>query len=310
MRNVIIIGSGPAGYTAAIYASRGGLKPLMFEGIPSGGQLMITSDVENFPGFPKGIHGPELMANLRAQAERFGTELVTEMVTKVDFSKRPLRVWSGDRVEEGHTVIICTGASANLLGLESERTMMSAGQGVSACATCDGPLFRNKELVVVGGGDSAMEEGHFLTKFASKVSIVHRRKEFRASKIMIERCQTNPKVKFVTDVVIEDILDPAQEMVTGVKLRNLITGERSFYPCQGVFVAIGHSPNTSLFKGVLDLDEKGYILHKRFTETNVAGVFAAGDVVDKRYRQAISAAGMGCSAALDAEKYLQESGMH
>ncbi len=302
-RNVIIIGSGPAGYTAAIYASRADLQPLMFEGDEIGGQLMTTTDVENFPGFPKGILGPELMVALKEQAARFGTELVSEKVTAVDFSSRPFKVVAGSRTEYAKTVIVSTGASARRLGLDSEKALY--GKGVSACATCDGFFFKDKEVVVVGGGDSAMEEANFLTRFATKVTILVRSDKLRASKIMEERSRTNPKISFLWNVEVADILGVDQGHVTGVVLKDIKTGETREMKTDGVFAAIGHVPNTELFKGVLELDKVGYIVTKNGTETNVPGVFACGDVQDYKYRQAVTAAGTGCMAALDAQRFLE-----
>lgn len=307
VHNVIIIGSGPAGFTAAIYAARANLKPLLFEGLTKGGQpggqLMLTSDVENFPGFPKGILGPEMMQLFREQAARFGTELVQQDVDSVDLSKRPFRVTSEGKDHFGKTVIISTGASANWLGLPSEKALQ--GFGVSACATCDGFFFKNKEVVVVGGGDSALEEAHFLTRFATKVTLVHRRDTLRASKIMQDRARSNPKIAFVWDSEIVEIKDPAAKKVTGVVLRNLKTGKTSELRTDGVFMAIGHTPNSSVFKGQIELDAKGYIKVHDGTHTSVPGVFAAGDVQDFKYRQAVTAAGSGCMAALDAERFLE-----
>ncbi len=304
MRHLIIIGSGPAGYTAAIYAARASLSPLMFEGDEIGGQLMTTTDVENFPGFPKGIMGPEFMAGLQEQAKRFGTELVSEKVTAVDFSSRPFKVVSGDRVEYAKAVIISTGASAKRIGLESEKALY--GKGVSACATCDGFFFKDKEVVVVGGGDSAMEESHFLTRFASKVTILVRSDKLRASKIMEERVKSNPKISFIWNVEVAEILGVAEGHVTGVLLKDTKTGETREMKTGGVFAAIGHAPNTALFKGQIELDAIGYIVTKNGTETNVPGVFAAGDVQDFKYRQAVTAAGTGCMAALDAQRFLEK----
>lgn len=304
LRNVIIIGSGPAGLTAAIYSARGNMNPLCIEGYQAGGQLMLTSDVENFPGFEKGIMGPELMKEMRAQALRFGTEIVTADVTKVDLTGDIKKVWVGDQEYHAKSVIISTGASANLLGLENESRLM--GRGVSTCATCDGFFFRDKVLCVIGGGDSAMEEANFLTKFASKVYLIHRRDSFRASEIMVDRARANEKVEFITDTVLLDVL--GKDEVTGVRLKNTKTDEESELKLDGVFVAIGHTPNTSLFKGQVDMAEDGYILTKtdksQVSATNIPGVFACGDVQDSRYRQAITAAGSGCAAALDAEHYL------
>lgn len=307
VHNVIIIGSGPAGFTAAIYAARANLRPVLFEGLLAGGQpggqLMLTTEVENYPGFPKGIQGPEMMQLFREQAERFGTELIREDVSKVDFSKRPFKVTAGDKEYFSKTVIISTGASANWLNIPSEKALQ--GYGVSACATCDGFFFKNKEVIVVGGGDSALEEANFLTRFASKVTLVHRRGELRASKIMQDRAKNNPKIDFIWNSGVEAIKDPAAKKVTGVVLKNLLTGEISEKKCDGVFVAIGHTPNSQLFKEQIQLDPKGYIQVKDGTHTNVAGVFACGDVQDFKYRQAITAAGSGCMAALDAERFLE-----
>lgn len=305
MRELIIIGSGPAGYTAAIYASRAELAPLMFEGGEVGGQLMTTTEVENFPGFPKGIQGPELMAALREQAKRFGTELEAKWIREVDFSKRPFVVKTGDRVEEARAVIIATGASAKRLGLESEKALY--GKGVSACATCDGFFFKNKEVVVVGGGDSAMEESLFLTRFATKVTVLVRSDKLRASKIMQERAQADPKIAFVWNAEVTEILGVEAGHVTGVKTRNTATGEAGEIRTDGVFAAIGHAPNTELFKGQVELDRVGYVVTKNGTETSVPGVFACGDVQDFKYRQAITAAGTGCMAALDAQRFLEKS---
>lgn len=306
-RDLIIIGSGPAGYTAAVYAARASLKPLMFEGDALGGQLMTTTDVENYPGFAKGIMGPELMAAMREQAAHFGTELVSEMVTEVDFSNRPFTVKAGNRVETAKAVIIATGASARRLGLDSEKALY--GKGVSACATCDGFFFKDKEVVVVGGGDSAMEEANFLTKFASKVSILVRSDKLRASKIMEDRCKANPKITFIWNVEVVEVLGVAEGKVTGVRLKDTKTGETREMKTDGVFAAIGHVPNTDLFKGKLDLDDIGYIVTKNGTETSVPGVFASGDVQDRKYRQAVTAAGTGCMAALDAQRFLEKEEM-
>lgn len=306
IRNVIIIGSGPAGFTAAIYAARANLKPLLFEGMTRGGQpggqLMLTSDVENYPGFPKGIMGPEMMQLFREQAARFGTELVVDDVTAVDFSKSPFKVVSGGQDHYARTVIISTGASANWLNIPSEKALQ--GYGVSACATCDGFFFKGKDVAVIGGGDSAMEEATFLTRFANSVTLVHRRDEFRASKIMLHRAQSNPKVTFVPNVAVLDVLGEAA--VSGLRVRSNATGQERELPVQGVFLAIGHTPATAVFKAAgIETDEKGYVVVRENTRTNVEGVFVAGDVNDPRYRQAVSAAGMGCMAALDAERWLE-----
>ena len=302
MRNVVIIGSGPAGLTAAVYAARANLSPLLIEGWQSGGQLTTTTEVENYPGFAKGIMGPELMKEMRSQAERFGTEFLTGEVTAVDFKQRPFTITvDAEQTIHVKTVIIATGASAVQIGVKNEARL--TGHGVSTCATCDGFFFKGKELIVVGGGDSAMEEAIFLTKFATKVSIVHRRDKLRASKIMQDRAVKNEKITFVWNSVVEDIL--GDEVVTGVRLKNLVTGKTTDLPGAGVFVAIGHRPNTNLFSGQLDMDAKGYIRTTGGTATNVPGVFAAGDVQDSTYRQAVTAAGSGCMAAIDAERFLE-----
>ena len=301
-RELIIIGGGPAGYTAALYAARADLQPLVIEGFAWGGQLMITSDVGNYPGYPDGIMGPEMMQEFRRQAERFGAEFVTDDVTKVDFTEHPFRIWIGDKEHRAESVIVATGASARQLGLESERTLQ--GRGVSYCAVCDAAFFREKEVVVVGGGDSAMEEAIFLTKFATKVSLVHRRDEFRASQIMINRARANEKIEFVTPTVVEEVLSENGQ-TSAVRLRDLDTGELRDVPAQGLFVAVGHDPNTKLFLDQLDHDEAGYLVTKPgSTATNIEGVFAAGDVVDHTYRQAVTAAGTGAMAALDSERWL------
>jgi len=303
VRDVIIIGGGPAGYTAALYAARANLNPLVIEGFAWGGQLMITSDVENYPGYPEGVLGPEMMNDFRRQAERFGSEFLTDDVTEVDFSEHPFRVSVGDDEYRAKSVIIATGANARQLGLESERSLQ--GRGVSYCAVCDAAFFREREVVVVGGGDSAMEEAIFLTKFASKVTVVHRRDEFRASPIMLDRARANDAIEFMTPYVVDEVLDTDEARVTGVRVRHLETDELETIPAQGVFVAIGHDPNTELFLDQLDHDEAGYLVTQPgSTATNVPGVFAAGDVVDHVYRQAITAAGMGSMAALDAERWL------
>jgi thioredoxin reductase (NADPH) len=305
MHNVVIIGSGPAGLTAAVYAARANLTPLLIEGWQSGGQLTTTTEVENFPGFAKGIMGPELMKEMRAQAERFGTAFLTGDVTAVEFGKHPFRIAvDHEGMIETRTAIIATGASAIQIGLKNEARL--TGHGVSTCATCDGFFFRGKELVVVGGGDSAMEEANFLTKFATRVFVVHRRDKLRASKIMQDRAMKNEKISFIWNTVVEDIL--GDETVTGVRLRNLVMGTTTTLASSGVFVAIGHRPNTALFAGQLDMDAKGYLVTKHGTATSVPGVFAAGDVQDSTYRQAVTAAGTGCMAAIDAERYLELTG--
>jgi thioredoxin reductase (NADPH) len=305
VEKVIIIGSGPAGLTAAIYSSRALLKPFMIEGEEVGGQLMTTTEVENFPGFAHGIMGPELMSVMKQQAERFGTRFLSRNVTKVDLSARPFKVWVGDDLYLAQSLIISTGASAKYLGLESERKLL--GRGVSACATCDGAFFRNQEVIIVGGGDTAMEEATFLTRFASKVYIVHRRDTFRASKIMVDKAMANPKIEVIWNTGIEEIKgDKAVESVT---LKNYVTNEVYDKKIQGVFIAIGHKPNTDLFKGQLQMNDVGYLVTRpHSTYTSVEGVFAAGDVADHIYRQAITAAGTGCMAAIDSERWLEQQG--
>ncbi|HEY5578918.1 MAG TPA: thioredoxin-disulfide reductase [Acidimicrobiia bacterium] len=299
---LIVIGSGPAGLTAALYAARAELNPLLIEGYDAGGQLMLTTEVENYPGFPDAIMGPELMGNFRKQAERFGTRILTTQVTRVDFSSRPLSVWTGGDEYETQAVIVATGASALWLDVPGEEHLR--GRGVSACATCDGFFFKGKNLIVVGGGDSAMEEALFLTKFAEHVTIVHRRAEFRASKIMATRVMDNPKIDVIWDTVVDEIVGP--DVVTAAQLRNVKTDRVKEVPIDGIFVAIGHRPNTDLFQGRLKLDQKGYIVLRGdgSTHTSVEGVFAAGDVTDHIYRQAVTAAGSGCQAAIDAERWL------
>jgi len=302
MRNVVIIGSGPAGLTAAIYAARANLSPLLIEGWQSGGQLTTTTEVENYPGFAKGIMGPDLMKDMRAQAERFGTEFLTADVSAVALTPRPFTLTiDGEQTVHTKALIIATGASAIQIGLKSEARL--TGHGVSTCATCDGFFFKGKELMVVGGGDSAMEEATFLTKFASKVTVIHRRDKLRASKIMQDRAMKNEKISFLWNSAVEDIL--GNDLVTGVQVKNLVTGKVTEVPCAGVFVAIGHRPNTTLFSGQLDLDAKGYIRTTEGTATSIPGVFAAGDVQDSTYRQAVTAAGSGCMAAIDVERFLE-----
>jgi thioredoxin reductase (NADPH) len=303
-RNVVILGSGPAGLTAALYAARANLEPLLLKGVDAGGQLMLTTDVENYPGFPDAVLGPELMERMEKQAARFDTEVLHQEATKVDLSTRPFGVWSGDEEWRARTLIIATGAKAKMLGLDSERKLL--GHGVSTCATCDGFFFRGQELVVVGGGDSAIEEALFLTRFATKVTLVHRRDQLRASKIMQDRAFDNDKIEFAWNSVVDEVLGDGQ--VSGARLRNLQTGETSDLPASGVFVAIGHTPNTALFQGQLEMSN-GYIsVPEPTTSTSVEGAFAAGDVVDFIYRQAVTAAGMGCQAAIDAERFLEARG--
>ena len=303
-RKVIIIGSGPAGLTAALYTARANLNPLVFEGEQPGGQLTITTDVENYPGFPKGIMGPELMDHFREQAKRFGAECHFEHVNKVDFKSTPYRIWVGDKTYSADSIIIATGASAKMLGLDSENQLM--GYGVSACATCDGFFYKDKKVLVVGGGDSAMEEASYLTKFASEVIIVHRRDEFRASKIMIDRVLDNPKISVKWNKTVDEIIGDRENGVSSVVLKDTNNNESSKESCDGVFMAIGHKPNTDLFKGLIESDEFGYIITKNgSTKTNLDGIFACGDVQDRIYRQAVTAAGSGCMSAIDVEHYLE-----
>ncbi|HEV3063056.1 MAG TPA: thioredoxin-disulfide reductase [Vicinamibacterales bacterium] len=308
LRNVIIIGSGPAGLTAALYSARANLRPLVIEGLEAGGQLMLTTMVENWPGYRDGIMGPDLMAEMRAQAQKFGADFVHGNVTKVDVSSQPLVVKTSDAEYHAKTVIIATGASAKLLGLHAERSLM--GRGVSTCATCDGYFFRGQDIAVVGGGDSAMEEAVFLTRFASKVTLVHRRDTLRASKIMQDKARANPKIVWMLDSEVEEIKDSGKGEVTSMIVRHNKTGVKTEVPLKGVFVAIGHTPNTALFRGQLDLDANGYIVTRDGSKTNVEGVFACGDVQDHIYRQAITAAGSGCMAALDAERHLEHIPEH
>ncbi|MCE9634075.1 MAG: thioredoxin-disulfide reductase [Planctomycetes bacterium] len=305
-RNVIIIGSGPAGYTAAIYTARANLKPLMFEGYQPGGQLMLTTEVENFPGFRHGIQGPDLMAEMRAQCERFGTEIFSQDVERVDFSSRPFRIWAEGKEFRAATVIVATGAKARLLGVPGESRLM--GHGMSTCATCDGAFFRNKVIAVAGGGDSAMEEANFLTRFGSKVLLIHRRESFRASKIMLDRARANPKVEFVLNAAIEEVL--GDDKVTGVRVKDTITGATRILATDALFVAIGHTPTTAFLGGVLTLDENGYLVTHHGAKTNIPGVFACGDCQDHVYRQAITAAASGCMAAIDAERWLEANAGH
>ncbi|MFO1463721.1 MAG: thioredoxin-disulfide reductase [bacterium] len=307
VHKIVIIGSGAAGLTAAVYAARANLEPVVIDGTLPGGQLTTTTEVENFPGFPEGVMGPELMERMRKQAERFGTQMVFDQVLEVDLASNPKRLKLGQGELRAHAVIIATGASPKLIGLEAEKKLM--GRGVSTCATCDGAFFRNADLIVVGGGDSAMEEANFLTKFAKKVYVVHRRRELRASKIMQERALKNEKIEFIWDSAVEDILSEGKNEVTGARIKNLKTGETRDLKVDGVFVAIGHTPNSAPFAKQLKTDENGYILVTKGSATEVPGVFAAGDCVDHVYRQAITAAGMGCMAALDAERYLAAQGI-
>ena len=305
IHKTIIIGSGPAGLTAAIYAARANLSPIVFEGNQPGGQLTITTDVENYPGFPDGILGPEMMDLFRKQAQKFGAECFYKHVSKVDFSNSPFKIYVQEEEYLAESVIISTGASARMLGLDAEKELM--GYGISTCATCDGYFFKDKEIVVVGGGDSAMEEASFLTKFASKVSLIHRREEFRASKIMIDRVLDNPKIEIIKNAVVADIFGSQKDGVSSILLKDTIDGKERNFDCEGVFYGIGHKPNTDQFKGVINLNDQGYIVtDPGSTLTNVDGVFACGDVQDDHYRQAITAAGSGCMAAIDAEKYLED----
>ncbi len=301
MEKLIVIGSGPAGLTAAIYAARANLAPLVFAGGMYGGQLMLTTEVENFPGFPTGIMGPELMENFRAQAERFGARIRNDDVTRVDFTARPFRVWSNDEEFEAQTVIVATGASARWLDIPGEAR--HRGRGVSTCATCDGAFFRDREIVVAGGGDSAMEEALFLTRFGRRVTVVHRRDALRASKIMADRALAHPKIRFLFNTIVDEVI--GEEKMEGLRLRDALSGERSTLVADALFVAIGHDPNTAVFRGQLDLDTNGYIVAADGVTTNVAGVFVGGDVYDIRYKQAITAAGMGCKASMEAERYLE-----
>jgi thioredoxin reductase (NADPH) len=306
MRNVVIVGSGCAGNTAAIYTARANLKPLVLGGHEPGGQLSITSTVENYPGFPEGVNGPELVENMRKQAEHFGAEFIHGSVLEVDFSSRPFRLNVEGEWMESRTVIVASGASARWLGLPSEQKLI--GHGVSSCATCDGFFYRDKKIMVIGGGDTAFEEALFLTRFGSEVNLVHRRDSFRASKIMVERARHNPKLNLITNTVVDEIYDPEQNTVTGVRLRNIVTGESWDKEVDGFFVAIGHIPNTRPFRGWLDLDEEGYIISHGGARTNIPGVFHAGDVQDRVYRQAITASGAGCMAAIEAERFLENEG--
>ena len=306
MRNVVIIGSGCAGNTAAIYTARANLKPLVVSGHEAGGQLSLTTLVENFPGFPEGINGPDLVENMKKQAQNFGAEYVHGSIIEAEFSARPFRLNVEGEWVETRTVIIASGASARWLGLESEQKLV--GRGVSSCATCDGFFYRDRKIMVVGGGDSAMEEANFLTRFGREVLLVHRRDEFRASKIMLDRARHNPKIRFVTNTVVEEIYDVSQSLVTGARLRNLNTGKVWDEPVDGFFVAIGHIPNTAVFNGQIETDAEGYILSKGGARTNIPGVFHAGDVQDRLYRQAVTASGAGCMAAIEAERYLESEG--
>jgi thioredoxin reductase (NADPH) len=306
MRNVVIIGSGCAGNTAAIYAARASLKPLVVSGHEAGGQLSLTTMVENFPGFPEGINGPDLVENMKKQAEHFGAEYLHGSLIDTDLSRRPFRINVEGEWMETRTLIVASGASARWLGLESEQKLI--GHGVSSCATCDGFFYRGRKIMVIGGGDSAMEEANFLSRFGTEVTLVHRREEFRASKIMLDRAHANPKIKFLLNTVVDEILDPAQKLVTSVRLRNLKTGEAWQQDVDGFFLAIGHIPNTKVFKGQIETDADGYIISKGGARTNIAGVFHAGDVQDRTYRQAITASGAGCMAAIEVERFLEAEG--
>lgn len=306
VHNTLILGSGCSGLTAAIYAGRANLKPLVLEGHEPGGQLSLTTLVENFPGFPEGIHGPELIENMKKQAVRFGAEIVTKHVVSADLSKRPFVLSTGSETIRTRTLIIASGASARWLGLPSEQALI--GYGVSSCATCDGFFFGGKEIAVIGGGDSAMEEALFLTRFASKVTIIHRRDQFRASKIMLDRARHNDKIKFLTDTVVEEVRDVAKKEVTGLKLKNLKTSTVTEFPTSALFLGIGHIPNAKIFEGQLEADNDGYLIARNYVHTRVPGVYASGDVQDRRYRQAITAAGTGCMAAMEAEKFLEAEG--
>lgn len=305
MENVIILGSGPAGYTAAIYLGRAELKPLLIQGMQPGGQLTITTEVENFPGFPEGIMGPDLMERMKKQAEKFGTRIIYDSVSKVDFKNKPLKIFLENSEEwlESRSIIIATGASARFLGLEEEKELI--GHGVSACATCDGFFFKGKEVAVVGGGDTAMEEAIYLTKFANKVYVIHRRDKLRASKVMQEKAFSNEKISFIWNSIVEKILGNKKTGLEGLILKNVITGKKSILNVKGLFIAIGHMPNTEIFKGQIEMDDEGYIITRDGTKTSVEGVFAAGDVQDKKYRQAVTAAGSGCMAAIDCQHYLE-----
>jgi len=308
IRNVIILGSGCSGHTAALYTARANLSPLVLEGHEPGGQLSLTTLVENFPGFPEGIQGPELIESMKRQAARFGAEYHTGHVISADLSRRPFTINLGKETLHTKALIIASGASARWLGLANEQALI--GHGVSSCATCDGFFFSGKPITVIGGGDTAMEEAIFLTRFATKVTLIHRREEFRASKIMLERAQRNPKIEFLMDTIVEDVRDAAQKEVTALKLRHVKTGQVSDFPTSAMFLGIGHNPNATMFEGQLDTDADGYLVTNRFVHTRVPGVFASGDVMDRRYRQAITAAGTGCMAALEVEKFLEAEGGH